>query len=69
MKKRRCRKFDNEELYNLRSSPNVISVTQILRMRWCGCVAYAREIRNTRTYRALVRNNEGRSRVVRSGRN
>jgi hypothetical protein len=46
------RKFHNEELHILYSSPNVIRQMKSRRMRWVGHVAHMREERNV--YRVLM---------------
>jgi hypothetical protein len=46
------RKFHNEELHNLYSSPNIIRMIKSRRMRWAGHVARVGEKRNA--YRILV---------------
>jgi hypothetical protein len=39
------REFHNEELYNLYSLPNIITVIKSRRMRWAGHVALVGEIK------------------------
>jgi hypothetical protein len=56
--KRDWRKLHNEELHNLYSSPNIIRMTKLRRMRWAGQVARMRETRNE--YRILVGKPEGK---------
>jgi hypothetical protein len=46
------RKFHNEELHNLYSSPSIIRIIKSRRMRWAGHVALMGENRNA--YRILV---------------
>jgi hypothetical protein len=36
---RSCRKLHNDELHNLYSSPNIVRVIKLRRMRWAGHVA------------------------------
>jgi hypothetical protein len=52
------RKLPNEELHNLYSLPNIIRMIKVRRMRWTGCVAQRREMRNA--YRILVGKPEGK---------
>jgi hypothetical protein len=52
------RKLPNEELHNLYSSPNIISMMKLRRMRWAGHVARMWEPRNA--YRILVGKPEGK---------
>jgi hypothetical protein len=52
------RKLHNEELHDLYSSPSIIRIIKVRRMRWAGHVARMREKRNT--YRLLVGKLEGR---------
>jgi hypothetical protein len=52
------RKLHNEELHNLYSSPSIIRIIKLRRMRWVGHVARMGEKRNT--YRLLVGKPEGR---------
>jgi hypothetical protein len=40
------RRLHNEELHNLYTSPNIISMTKTRRMRWVGQVAHMGEVRN-----------------------
>jgi hypothetical protein len=56
---REWRKLRNEELYDLYSSPNVITILKSRRMRWSGHVARVGEKRNV--YRLLVRKPEGKT--------
>jgi hypothetical protein len=51
----------NEELYAMKSSPNMIRVIKSRRLRWAGHVARMGERR--RAYRALVGEPEGRNRL------
>jgi hypothetical protein len=54
-----CRKkYYNEELHNLYSSPSIIRMIKSRRMRWAGHVARMREKRNV--YRILVGKPDGR---------
>jgi hypothetical protein len=46
------RKLRNEELHNLHSSPNIIRMIKLRRVRWAGRVARMWEKRNA--YRILV---------------
>jgi hypothetical protein len=55
------RKLHNEELIDLYSSPNIVQVMKLKRMRWVGCVAYMGERRGA--IRVLVRNSEGKRRL------
>jgi hypothetical protein len=52
------RKFHNDELHNLYSSPNIIRVIKSRRMRWAGHVAHMGEGRGI--YRVLVGRPEGK---------
>jgi hypothetical protein len=52
------RRLNNEELYALYSSPNIIRVIKSRRLRWAGHVARMGERRGA--YRALVGKPEGR---------
>jgi hypothetical protein len=52
------RKLHNEELHNLYSSPSIIRIIKLRRMRWAGHVARMGEKRNM--YRLLVRKPEGK---------
>jgi hypothetical protein len=52
-----CRKVRNEELHNLYSSPNIITIIKSRRMRWAWHVATMGEKRNA--YRILVGKPEG----------
>jgi hypothetical protein len=45
-------KLDNDELHNLYSSPNIVRVIKLRRMRWAGHVAHMGEGRGV--YRILV---------------
>jgi hypothetical protein len=53
------RKLHNEELRDLYSSPSIIRMIKLRRMRWAGHVARMGEKRNT--YRLLVGKPEGRT--------
>jgi hypothetical protein len=46
------RKLHNEELHNLYSSPSIIRIIKLRRIRWAGHVARMGEMRNV--YRLLV---------------
>jgi hypothetical protein len=46
------RKLHNEELHNLYSSPNILRVIKLRRMRWAGQVTRMGETRNV--YRNLL---------------
>jgi hypothetical protein len=52
------RKLYNEELHNLYSSPSIIRIIKLKRMRWVGHVAQMGENRNE--YRLLVGKPEGK---------
>jgi hypothetical protein len=52
------RKLHNEELRDLYSSPSIIRISKLRRMRWAGHVARMREKRNA--YRLLVGKPEGK---------
>jgi len=52
-----CRKLYSEELNNLYSSPNIVMVMKLRRMRWAGHVARMGE--RIGVYRVLVGNPEG----------
>jgi hypothetical protein len=52
------RKLHNEELHDLYSSPSIIRIIKVRRMRWAGNVARMVEKRNA--YRLLVGKPEGR---------
>jgi hypothetical protein len=54
---RSCRKLHNDELHSLYSSPNVVRVVKLRRMRWVGHVARMGEGRGI--YRILVGRPEG----------
>jgi hypothetical protein len=60
------RKLHNEELHNLHSSPNMITMTKSRRMRWACHVARMGLKRNTN--RILVGKSEGKRPVGRSRR-
>jgi hypothetical protein len=53
-----CIKLHNEELRDLYSSPNIITIIKSRRMRWAGHIARMGEKRNE--YRLLVRKPEGK---------
>jgi hypothetical protein len=52
------RKLHNEELHNLRSSPSIIRIIRLRRMRWAGLVARIGAKRNA--YRILVGKPKGK---------
>jgi hypothetical protein len=52
------RKLHNEELHNLYSSPSIIRIIKLRRMRWAGHVARMGEKRDV--YRLLVGKPEGK---------
>jgi hypothetical protein len=52
------RKLHNEELHNLYSSPSIIRIIKLKRMRWAGHVTRMREKRNV--YRLFVGKPEGK---------
>jgi hypothetical protein len=52
------RKLHNEELNDLYSSPNIVRVIKLRRMRWVGHVAHRGEGRGI--YRVLVEKPEGK---------
>jgi hypothetical protein len=54
-------KLHNEELHNLNSSPNIITIIKSRRMRWAGHVARMGEKRNA--YRILVGNTTGETKT------
>ena len=60
---RGVKKLHNEELNDLYSSPNIIWVIELRRMRWSGHVARKGERR--RAYRVLVGKLEGKRPLVR----
>jgi hypothetical protein len=53
-----CRKLHNEDLPDLHSSPSIIRMMDLRRMRWTGHVARMGEKRNA--YRLLVEKPEGK---------
>jgi hypothetical protein len=53
------RRLNNEELYDLYFSPNIIRVIKSRRMRWAGHVALTGDMRGT--YKILVGRYEGKS--------
>jgi hypothetical protein len=56
------RKLYNEELNDLYSSPNIIRVIKLRRLRWAGHVAHMGERRDA--YRVLVGRREGKRPLV-----
>jgi hypothetical protein len=60
------RKFHNEELHNLYSSPSIIRMIKLRRTRWAGHVVLMREKRNA--YRILVGKLEGKKPLRRPAR-
>jgi hypothetical protein len=60
------KKFHNEELHNLYSSPNIIRMIKSRRMRWTGHVARMAEKWNA--YRNLVGTPEGKKLLGRTRR-
>jgi hypothetical protein len=52
------RKLHNDELHSLYSSPNIVRMIKLRRMRWAGHVARIGEGRDV--YRVLVRRPEGK---------
>jgi len=52
------RRLHNEKLYNLYTSPNIISVIKSKMMRWAGHVAHMGEIRHA--YNILIGKPEGK---------
>jgi hypothetical protein len=54
----RWRKLHNEEVHNLYSSPSIIRMIKLRRMRWAGHVARMGEKMNA--YRILVGKSEGK---------
>jgi hypothetical protein len=52
------RKLHNEKIHNLYSSPSIIRIIKLRRMRWAGHVAWMGEKRNA--YRLLVGKPEGK---------
>jgi hypothetical protein len=52
------RKMHNDELHSLYSSPNIVGVIKVTRMRWAGHVACMEEGRGV--YRVLVARPEGK---------
>jgi hypothetical protein len=55
------RKLHNEELRDLYTSPSIITIIKLRRMRWAGHAARIGENRNA--YRLLVRNPEGKKTI------
>jgi hypothetical protein len=53
-----CRRLHSEDLHNLYTSPNTISVIKSRRMRWAGHVARMGEMRNS--YKVLAEKSEGK---------
>jgi hypothetical protein len=62
---REWRKLHNEELRDLYSSPSIIRIIKLRRMRWAGHVARMGEKRNA--YRLLVGKPEGKKPLGRPG--
>ena len=60
------RRLHNEELNDLYSSPNIVRVIKLRRMRWAGHVA--RMVEERGVYRVLVGKPEGRRQMGRSRR-
>jgi hypothetical protein len=60
-----CRKLHNEELLNLKSSPDIFRQIKSRRMRWAGHVAHMGEGRSV--YRVLVGKPEGKRKLERQG--
>jgi hypothetical protein len=58
------RKLHNKELHNLYSSPSIIRIIKLRRMKWVGHVARMREKRNV--YRLLAEKQEGKRPLGRS---
>jgi hypothetical protein len=56
------RKLHNGELNDLYSSPSIVRVIKLRRMRWAGCVACMGKRRGI--YRVLVRKPEGKRPLV-----
>jgi hypothetical protein len=65
VKLRKLEKILSEELYNLYSSPSIISVMKSRRMRWVGHVARMEEMRNV--YCVLVGNPEEKDNLEGTG--
>jgi hypothetical protein len=57
------RKLHNEELHGLYSSPYIIRMIKLRRMRWARNVAHMKEIRNE--YKILVGKPEGKEETIR----
>jgi len=55
---RKCGRLDNEELYNMYTSLNIIRVIKLRKMSWAGHVACMEVMRNV--YIILVRKPEGK---------
>jgi len=55
---RDCRKWHDEELYNFSSSPNIIRLIKLRRIRWAGHIRHMELVRNV--YRSLFRKHEGK---------
>jgi hypothetical protein len=58
-------KLHNEELHDLYTSPSIIRIIKLMRMRWSGHVAQMGEKRNA--YRLLVGKPEGKRPLGRPG--
>jgi hypothetical protein len=57
------RRLQNEELYDVHSSPNIIRVSKFIRMGWAGSVAHMGERRGAN--RVLVWKPEGKGQLGR----
>jgi hypothetical protein len=60
------RKLHNDRLHNLYSSPNIIGMIKLRRMKWAGYVTRMGEIRNA--YKISVGNPEGKRGICRPSR-
>jgi hypothetical protein len=54
------RKLHNKELHDLYSSPSIIKIIKLQKMRWAGHVARMEEKKKRNTYRLLVEKPEGK---------
>jgi hypothetical protein len=61
------RKLHNEELHNLYSSPNIIRMVKLRRVRWAGHVERMEKKKKRNAYKVLVENPEGKRPLGRSG--